>query len=116
MNFKDGKHGQPSKDLNFFLQGIISLRYNCSNLVDSTKSKAAVEEVCNALAWVHSASGLPSLSPHPFVQATSEGLQRKLAKSVTKNKPVSVELLGKIVDEVTTLLSKMDQLRKETSL
>ena len=72
------------------------------------KSKAAVEEACNALAWVHSASGLSSPSSHPFVRATSEGLQRMLAKPVTKNKPESVELLGRIVEEATMSNSLSD--------
>ena len=69
------------------------------HLGDTSKSKAAVEEACNALAWFHSTSGLPSPTLCPFVQATLEGLQRVLAKPVTKKRPVSVELLRKIVED-----------------
>ena len=62
------------------------------HLGDTSKSKAAVEEACNALAWVHFTSGLPAPTSSPFVQATLKGLQRILAKPVTKKRPVSVEL------------------------
>ena len=55
-----------------------------------------------------STSGLPSSSSHPFVRATSEDLQRMLAKPVTKKKPVSVELLGRIVEEATRSNSLLD--------
>lgn len=71
------------------------------HLGDTSKSKAAVEEACNALAWVHSTSGLPAPTSSPFVQATLEGLQRILAKPVTKKRPVSVELLRNIVEDAT---------------
>ena len=69
------------------------------HLGDTTKSKAVMEEACNALAWIHFTSGLPSPTSCPFMQATSEGLQRILAKPVKKKKPVSVELLGRIVED-----------------
>ena len=97
---KQGFEALPARDyqLALYLQ----------HLGDSTKSKAAVEEACNALTWVHSASGLPSPSSHPFVRATSEGLQRMLAKPVTKKKPVSVELLGRIVEGATRSNSLSD--------
>ena len=97
---KQGFESLPARDyqLALYLQ----------NLGDSTKSKATVEEVRNSLAWVHTASGLPSSSSHPFVWATSEGLQRMLAKPVTKKKPVSVELLGRIVEEATRSNSLSD--------
>ena len=52
-------------------------------LVDSTGFKAAVEEVCNALAWIHSCAGFQSPVTEPFVKATLDGLQRLLARPVT---------------------------------
>ena len=39
-------------------------------------SKSAVEETCNAIAWVHSTAGLVSPTTSPFVKTTLEGLQR----------------------------------------
>ena len=51
-------------------------------LVDSTGSKAAVEEVCNALAWIHSCAGFQLPVTEPFVKATLDGLQRLLARPV----------------------------------
>ena len=97
---KQGFESLPARDYQLVLY--------LQHLGDSTKSKAAVEEACNALAWVHSASALPSPSSHPFVWATWEGLQRMLVKPVTKKKPVSVELLGRIVEEATRLNSLSD--------
>ena len=70
-------------------------------LGDTTKSKASVEEAFNALAWVHSASGLPSPTLCPFVRTTLEGLQRILARPVTKKTLVSVELLARIVEDAS---------------
>jgi len=78
------------------------------HLGNTIKSKAAVGEACNALAWVHSSSGLPSPTTCPFVQATLEELQRILAKPVTKKTPVSVELLAKMVDNATKTGSLSD--------
>ena len=78
------------------------------HLGDTSKSKAAVEEACNALAWVHSSSGLPSPTSCTFVQTTLQGLQRMLAKPVTKKTPVSVELLAKMVEDATKTGSLSD--------
>ena len=38
-------------------------------LSEESKSKAAVEDTCNAIAWIHSSAGLASPSAHPFVKA-----------------------------------------------
>ena len=70
-------------------------------LGDTSKSKATVEEACNALAWIHSSSRLSSPTLCPFVQTTLEGLQRMLVKLVTKKTLVSVELLAKMVEDAT---------------
>ena len=53
-------------------------------LSDESKSKAAVEDACNAIAWVHSSAGLASPSAHPFVKAMLEGLQRFVVKPVLR--------------------------------
>jgi len=67
------------------------------HLGETVKSKSAVEEACNALSWVHSTSGFAAPSSHPFVKATLEGLQRKLAKPIVKKEPVDVEILEAMV-------------------
>lgn len=59
-------------------------------LADSTCSKATVEEACNALAWIHSCAGLKSPVSEPFVKSTLGGLQRLLAKPVTKKRSQSL--------------------------
>ena len=71
------------------------------HLGDTTKSKASVEEAFNALAWIHSSSGLPSPILCPFLRTTLEGLQRILARPVTKKTPVYVELLARIVEDAS---------------
>ena len=68
-------------------------------LSEESKSKAAVEEACNAIAWIHSSAGLASPSAHPFVEATLKGFQRSLAKPVTKKEPITVEMLDAIVQD-----------------
>ena len=51
------------------------------------------------MSWVHSSAGLTSSMADPFARATLEGLQRSLAKPVTKKEPVSIEILGAIVED-----------------
>ena len=62
-----------------------------------SRSKAAVEEACNALSWIHSCAGLLSPVADPFVKVTLEGLQRSLAKPTVKKEPITVEMLQAIV-------------------
>ena len=69
------------------------------HLGETSKSKAAVEEATNAMSWVHSCAGLPSISANPFVKATIDGLQRSLAKPTVKKEPVTVEMLEAIVTD-----------------
>ena len=69
------------------------------HLADESGSKSAVEEICHALAWVHSTAGLASPSSHPFVKATLEGLQRSLAKPVVKKEPITLEMLEAMVSD-----------------
>ena len=68
-------------------------------LADSTKSKSAVEEACNSIAWVHSTAGLPSPTVSPFVKATLEGFQRLLAKPTVKKAPVTSVMLEEMVND-----------------
>ena len=49
------------------------------------------------MAWIHTTAGLPTITVHPFVKATLEGLQRMLAKPVVKKEPMTVEMLEAIV-------------------
>jgi len=51
----------------------------------------------NAVTWIHATGGLPTITVHPFVKATLEGLQRMLAKPVVKKEPMTVEMLEAIV-------------------
>ena len=62
-----------------------------------SRSKAAVEEACNALSWIHSCAGLLSPVADPFVKVTLKGLQRSLAKPTVKKEPITVEMLQAIV-------------------
>ena len=67
-------------------QFVLYLQY----LGEETHSKSAVEEACNAVAWVHTTAGLTPVTAHPFVKATLEGLQRTLAKPIVKKEPKDV--------------------------
>ena len=62
-------------------------------------SKSAVEDVINALNWVHNLAGVQSLIHSPLVQATAEGLRRLLARPVQKKTPMSVDMLSEIVKD-----------------
>ena len=66
-------------------------------LADSTKSRSAIEEACNSIAWVHSTAGLSSPTVSPFVKATLEGLQRLLVKPTVKKTPVTSVMLEEMV-------------------
>ena len=72
------------------------------HLSEKTKSKAAVEEACNALAWMHSSAGLTTPSSHPLVRATLEGLQRTLANPIVKKEPITVEMLEAMVRDANS--------------
>ena len=69
------------------------------HLGETKKSKSAVEEAVNSLAWVYSIAGVISATPDPLVQNTMEGLKRILAKPVQKKAPFSVEMLQVIVQD-----------------
>ena len=67
------------------------------HLEEKSQSKAAIEEACNALSWVHLSVEVASPTAHPFVKATLEGWQRTLARPVAKKDPVTVDMLEAIV-------------------
>ena len=54
------------------------------HLGDNLQSRAAVEEACNALAWVHATAGLSPPTLSPFLRVTLEGMQQILARPVVK--------------------------------
>ena len=66
---------------------------------EQSASKSAIEEACNALAWIHSTSGLDSPSAHPLVKATLAGLQRTLAKPVIKKEPLTSGMIQAVVQD-----------------
>ena len=68
-------------------------------LGETKKSKSAVEEAVNCLAWVHSMAGVQSPTSDPLVRNTMEGLKRILAKPVQKKAPFSVEMLQAMVQD-----------------
>ena len=70
------------------------------HLAKGTGSKSAAKEACHALSWIHSTAGLAPPPSHPFVKATLEGLQRSLAKSVTKKEPITLDMLEAMVKDV----------------
>ena len=69
------------------------------HLEEESHSKTAVEEACNAVAWIHMTTGLAPIAAHPFVRATLVGLQRTLAKPVIKKESVTVEMLEAIISD-----------------
>ena len=78
-------------------------------LADSSQSKSAVEEACNAIAWVHSTAGIVSpTTTSQFVKATLEGLQRLLARPAVKKAPVTPAMLKEMVKDATKSNSLSD--------
>ena len=75
---------------------------------ETTKSKAALDVVFNAIAWVHSVGGRASPTKDAIVAATLKGLQRKHAKPVNKKKPITTEMLQAITDEAVRTKSLSD--------
>ena len=82
----------PAKDFQFALY--------LQHLADTSTSKTAVDEACNALAWVHFTTGLALLTSSPFACATRDGLQRSLARPGVKKSPVTVKMLTVMVRDV----------------
>ena len=56
------------------------------------RSKSAVDDAVNALAWVHELGGLPSLTSHPTVRTMQESVKaRPIVKKGTSNTTVATE-------------------------
>ena len=83
---------------------VVYLQY----ISETTKSKAAVDLVFNAIAWVHSIGGKSSPTKEAFVVATLKGLQRKHAKPVIKKKPFTTDMLRAIAEDVMKTRSLSD--------
>lgn len=66
----------------------------------SSRSKAAVEEAVNAIAWVQQLAGHQPVSSSPFIRATLAGLQRQLARPKVRKEPVTVEMLSSMVESL----------------
>ena len=66
-------------------------------LADSTKSRTAIKEAYNSIAWVHSLTGLASPTVSPFVKAMLESLQRVLENPTMKKVPVTPVMLEEMV-------------------
>ena len=69
------------------------------HLAERAKSKSAVEEAVNALAWMHSLAGVNSPTDSSMVQETVQGLKRSLAKPVHKKRPITKEMLKEMVSD-----------------
>jgi len=91
-------------------QFVLYLQY----LGKETHSKSAIEEACNAIAWVHTTAGLVSTTAHPFVKATLEGLRRTLAEPVVKKEPVTIEMLEAVVQDANSS-GRLSDLRLATA-
>ena len=72
------------------------------HLTEQMKSKSAAEEAVNALAWVHGLAGTSSPTNNAVVQKTLQGLKRTLAKPVQKKKPITKEMIEKIVADANS--------------
>ena len=66
---------------------------------EHTKSKSAVEEAYNAIAWAHRVGDQQAPTESAAVKLTLQGLQRQLAKPVQKKKPITAEMLASIVTD-----------------
>ena len=86
-----GMHAIPTKDFGFALYQ--------QHLADTSRSKAAVDEACYALAWIHATAGLTSPTNFSFLGATKEGLQKSLAKPIVQKSSFTVEMLVAVVED-----------------
>jgi len=75
---------------------------------NSRQSKSAVEEACNAIAWMHSTVGLPPPTASTFVKANLEGLQRLLAKPTVKKAPITPVMLDEMLKDASRSRSLSD--------
>ena len=78
------------------------------SLGERSQSKSAVEEACNAIAWIHSTAGLATPTTSPFVRAALEGMQRILARPTVKKAPVTPMILEDMVKDARKSSSLSD--------
>ena len=67
-------------------------------LARETSSVSAVEEVFNAVNWVHSIAGLEPPSSDGVVRSVMEGVRRMYARPVVKKEPITIKDLRAIVE------------------
>ena len=77
-------------------------------LADGTKSRSAIKEACNSIAWVHSMTGLAFPTVSPFVKAMLESLQRVLENPTIKKVPVTPVMLEEMVRDAVKSHSLSD--------
>lgn len=67
---------------------------------EATRSKAAVVEAVNAIAWVQRLAGDEPISQNSLVKSTMEGFQRLLAKPKRRKEPVTAAMLQELVESL----------------
>ena len=78
------------------------------SLAESSSSNSAVEEIYNAMSWIHAMANCDSPTDSQFVGTVMQGLQRNLAQPVTKKLLVTTEMLAAIVDDAEKSRSLAD--------
>ena len=66
---------------------------------EHTRSKSAVEEAYNVLAWADHIGDQQSSTESAAVKLIFQGLQKQLAKPIQKKRPITVETLAAIVTD-----------------
>ena len=64
------------------------------------RNKSAVETAVNAITWVHELAGYSSISNILIVTATLKSLQCSLAKPVSREEPITPDMLRAIVESL----------------
>ena len=70
------------------------------HMAETSNSRAVAEEAVYALAWAHDLARVVSPTTGVLVQTTLQGLRRLLAKPVQKKEPITIEMLGAMVDDL----------------
>ena len=73
------------------------------HIADSTGSKSAVEEDCNAIAWTHEIAGIQNPLDNGVVRSIVEGCHRSLAKPVKKKELVTMQDLKRVIQNTNTV-------------
>lgn len=68
---------------------------------EATKSRAAVEEAVNAIAWMQRLAGEEvTVAQDPLVKLVVDGFQRLLARPKVRKEPVTADMLPQIVESM----------------